>query len=490
MSAAILEPQVSKYTIQRIEKKLQLKAGFLTGRERYALRVRAEQDSSYWNFKRFVVQLGIKGFDEGNVEPLAWLLMRHEIGHVRWTDRELDVENLGYPFDLLNILEDARIEALDGSDFKPLFEHIYRTVYLAAGEKEQEMKANPFNIGILLRWRHYGLETETAMPPALSEEEYDEFLADWDSAITGSIAAKDTGAVSKIAKELYLKWKELFDSAKKTGATIVAGLSEKDLEGLFGKGVDTDPDAEKGTVVVAGGSEPGKGIKTSDDTCPVKDANNFHDAWFDWDMSFITTQTALIRRFLKPPDNAETAYEMSGRRFSIKRIENPPMVPFKKLISSYRTKFEKRVMLVLDGSGSMHNAPWRDGAHIAYILSGIFPLDIYVVTTCNSLPTHITDLEDLRRYCPSGAENYRSLQEMAKKTRYAFGLFLTDAEVEDEDKVFVRDVLSRQMRVGAGYVGDNQSLADVFPVNFYAETLSQKVGMMIALFLKRHFLRS
>ncbi len=87
-----------------------------------------------------------------------------------------------------------------------------------------------------------------------------------------------------------------------------------------------------------------------------------------------------------------------------------------------------------------------------------------------------------------GGENYRSLGTSASV--YPFTLFLTDACVDQTDIDYVKNTLARITRLGAGYVGGAEHrLEDVFPRNFYSERLDQDMARMVALFLRRNFLK-
>ena len=46
--------------VKSLQKRLELLAGFLTGVERFSLRVNERSDDSWWNFKNLTIQIGMK----------------------------------------------------------------------------------------------------------------------------------------------------------------------------------------------------------------------------------------------------------------------------------------------------------------------------------------------------------------------------------------------------------------------------------------------
>ena len=129
------------YTLESLRKRLELLAGFNTGEEKFCLRINAKSSESSWDFKQLVIQIGLKSMETKDVDMLAELLMEHEVGHVIHTSRNIDLKALTYPFDLLNILEDARIEPKRERDFYPLHAHSYRKLYLEREGEEKDRKS-------------------------------------------------------------------------------------------------------------------------------------------------------------------------------------------------------------------------------------------------------------------------------------------------------------------------------------------------------------
>ena len=458
-------------TFDSLRKRLELLAGFHTGEEKFALRINPRSGTSSWDFKRLVIELGLKRIGGRDVDILAELLMEHEVGHVIHTSRNIDLKNLPYPFDLLNILEDARIEPKRERDFQPLHAHSYRKLYLEK-EGEENPFANPFNIGVLLRWQRWGVVTKTEKPPELDEDQYAEFIEDWNRFIDLSIEARSTEHTGGHAQDLYEKWKFLFD--RYNSETPALGGIEGSADAMGGKGPES----------------PEKSAGGSDDHTDDGEVSSdfFGEAWFEWDMPFIQEQARILRQLLAVTSRTETAYTFTGRRFDARRIDNPPLAPFRGVIETLSVVTLKKLLCVLDGSGSMQYDPFMAGSFLAYILSLVFPVDICITTNMSKDPSYVPlkRIDALRGFMAwGGSENYRSLG--SDPSRYSFTLFLTDACVEEEDKRYAR-ALNKIAKVGAGYVGNpSHRLEDVFLRNFYAEDLNQNVGRMVALFLRRHF---
>ncbi|MCL5421546.1 MAG: hypothetical protein M1461_03620 [Nitrospirae bacterium] len=463
----------SHITLDSLRKRLELLAGFQTGEEKFALRIDPRSGESSWDFKRLVIQIGLKRIEGRDVDVLAELLMEHEVGHVMHTSRNIDIEALPYPFDLLNILEDARIETRRERDFHPLHAHSYRKIYLEK-EGEENPFANPFNIGILLRWQRWRVATKTEKPPELYDDQYAEFIEDWNRFLDLSIGARSTEHTGGHAQDLYEKWKFLFD--RYDSKTPALGSIEGSADAMAGKGPKSP---EEGA---GGRDDHGDDGELSPDF--------FGDSWFEWDMPFIQEQAGILRQLLAVRSRTENVYTLTGRRFDARRIENPPLAPFKGVTETLSIIALKRLLCALDGSGSMQYGPFMAGCFLAHILSLVFPVDIFITTNKSKTPIFVPlkRIDVLRGFMAwGGSENYRSLG--SDPARYSFTLFLTDACVEEEDKRYARG-LNKIAKVGAGYVGNpSHRLEDVFMRNFYAEDLSQNVGRMVALFLRRHFTR-
>ena len=154
---------MTNYEIRSLEKGLRLLAGFITDGEKFSLVVRIDSDNSCWNHKTLRIKIGLKGA-EGKEDDIGELLTKHEVGHVLYTSRILNYKKLPFPFPILNILEDARIESLMDTDFGPLHDHSYDTYYLKSTEDDGKKFSVPCNIGILIRWRKWGVDTMTEKP--------------------------------------------------------------------------------------------------------------------------------------------------------------------------------------------------------------------------------------------------------------------------------------------------------------------------------------
>ena len=459
--------------LEYLRKKLEMKAGFLNPRSPFVY-LNEDKDGSYWNFKQNFIQLGIKSIlsrAKGELEKLATLLLAHEISHTLNTNAEV-TEKIDFPFSILNILEDARIEHLisaRGYNFHALHEFSHETFYLENRDYEEMIK-NPYNIGVLLRWRKWGVKTKIDKPDKLTEEEYQEFLSDWEKAIEDSIKATSTDEVARIGKALYEKWKKVFGES--VPENTVTGIEKNEED--FGKGKGKHEEGERRSPF---GREPEE---------VTENPHIFEETPFwNWDEEWIRRTISELRRYLKLPSYTETEYKMTGRRINPVRAENL-LPPFRKRETvSYSIKNHK-LLMVLDGSGSMIGEPFYWASHTARVLSEIFKTDVVITTTARRKPIRINNLNSLRYYPPRGAENYRSLGDIP--FAYDFILFLTDAHVDREDWMYA-EKLSKICKVGAGYVCSERdtavenALKKVFGKYFYAKP--DRIAVESGLFIKR-----
>ena len=335
------------------------------------------------------------------------------------------------------------------------------------------MSKNPYNIGVLLRWQKWGVYTTTEKPDALTEEEYQEFLKDWEKAIDDSIKATSTEEVAKIGKALYEKWEKVFgETAPENTCTGIEESKES-----FGEGKLKEEESGEPPL----GKDPTE-IEENPDLFMSRPL-------FEWDEEWIRRTIAELRRYLKLPSYTDTEYRMTGRRINPVRAENL-LPPFRrKETISYSIK-DHRLLIVIDGSGSMRERPYYWASHTARVLSEFFRVDIVITTTQSYEPIQIRNVDMLRYYPAFGAENYRSLEDLP--TKYDFTLFLTDACVDQLDWEYAGN-LSRTCKVGAGYVHPNMktnvedALRKVFERYFYARP--DRVAVEVGLYLKRLLLR-
>ena len=466
--------------LRHLEKKLSMRAGFLNPRCPSVF-INEDSDTSAWNFKANFIQIGVKTIlekDPGNLEKLSTLLLAHEVSHTLNTDTGV-LEKIDFPFPILNILEDERIERMmeeRGYNFYELHDFSYMFFYWEKPlGKLIPMLRNPYNIGVLLRWRRWGVETKTKKPDVLTEKEYEEFLADWEKAIDSSISATSTEEVAKIGKSLYEKWKKVF--GEKAPENTVTGIEGKEED--FGR---KEKDEEEGEA--HGRDELGRPPEECTPSSDFMSSRPVHR----WDKKWINRTLSELKRYLKLPSYMETEYRMTGRRINPKRAENF-LPPFKRNDSIALSLEKKKLLIVIDNSGSMSGEPryWAD--HTAYVLAKLFNAHIVMTCTGSEKPIWVEKLDDLRFIRAQGTENYRSLGDLPM--RYDFTLFLTDACVDEADWEFAKK-LSRLCKVGAGYVNTvkdsyiENALKEVFSKYFY--TKPDRVAVEVGLFLKRLFL--
>ena len=467
--------------LEYLRKKLEMRAGFLNPSSPFVY-LNEDEDESFWNFKQNFIQLGVKTIlsKGGDLEKLSTLLLAHEVSHTLNTDSEV-VEKIDFPFPILNILEDARIEHLisvRGYDFHDLHQFSYESFYLENRDYENMIK-NPYNIGVLLRWRKWRVEIRTAKPDKLTEEEYEEFLSDWERAIDDSTRATSTEEVVEIGKALYERWKKAFGETPPSNTCT--GIEKR--EASFGKGERKDTEEGKGKSRDELGREPEdvKADPLSFETKPV----------WRWDRRWIQRTLAEIKRYLRLPSYTDTEYRMSGRRINPVRAENL-LSPFRRKETITYSLSDKRLLIVIDGSGSMRRKPFYHASHTAHVLSKLFNTDIVITTTRSVEPIQVKDVNSLQYFSPSmgAGENYRSLRDLP--LRYDFTLFLTDACINRRDWEYAES-LSRRAKIGAGYVMDRKdtaiedALRKVFKRYFY--TKPDRVAVEVGLYIKRLFLR-
>jgi len=454
--------------LKYLAKKLETKAGFLSPRCPFVY-LNEDEDNSYWNYEQNFISIGIKTIlskARDKLEKLATLLLAHEVSHTIHTDTEA-IEKIDYPFEILNVLEDARIEELisvKGFDFHELHRFSYETFYT-----EEEYFKNPYNVGVLLRWRRWGVKTRIEKPDELTEKEFSEFVKDWEDAIDRSIKAKNTEEVVRIGKALYEKWKKIF--GEKAPENTFTGI-EKD-EKDFGRGEE---------VCVIEVPSMGKLGREPEEVKENPHLFSKKPMW-EWNEEWIRKTVAELRRYLKLPSYTEREYSLVGRRINPKRAENL-LPPFKREESITYEIERKRILIVIDGSGSMYREPHYWASHTVRVLSELFQTDVVITTSNSPKPIEIKNIDALRYYESSNEENYRSLGDLPY--RYEFTLFLTDACVNEEDWRYAQNLRCKK---GAGYVNSykdtviEDALRKVFHRYFYAKP--DQVAVEVGLYLKR-----
>ena len=224
---------------------------------KYRVVVNTESSSSWWNSEQLLVHLGgrmpssVKGV-KGKLwdrQVLEGLLI-HELGHVRFTtdvrDQEklkkaIELEKKGKfpgirsvrdllpcPWDIINVLEDRRIEARQMAEFGSReIKNLWEKTVSACGHTKAEnlifshkgYKAN-FNVyNALIAFSiiragtvDFGQPYENSLRRmCFSDKKLLQFREDANEATDKAILATSTAEVAKISSDLYTKWKELFD---------------------------------------------------------------------------------------------------------------------------------------------------------------------------------------------------------------------------------------------------------------------------------------
>ncbi len=224
---------------------------------KYRVVVDTESSASWWSEDIRVVHLGgrmpstIKGVKGKLCSRLVLEgLLIHELGHVRFTTDVRDQEKLKKaserekkgkhpgvrsvrdllpcPWDIINILEDRRIEARQMAEFgdreiKTVWETYTQEIQhnkpenIIFSNRRYKAKFNVYNALItfsLLRAKtvNFGPGYEAGIRRlGYTDKQLLEFREDVHEATDAAIAANDTHAVMKISTTLYEKYKELFD---------------------------------------------------------------------------------------------------------------------------------------------------------------------------------------------------------------------------------------------------------------------------------------
>jgi len=191
---------------KNLEKKLEELARALSPQGWPRVVVRNEEITR-WNFKKNVIIIGVKLIPENRLEEICTLLLGHEMGHYLFTDPQV-IKEIEYPKEIFYILEDARVDEIMSRyfDFSPLYKFAYEAYY------EEEDFKDPFNIGVLLRWKKMGINTRIERPPGLPQQEFQKFIVDWENILERAINAKNSFQVFKIGKEFFDRWRYLFEA--------------------------------------------------------------------------------------------------------------------------------------------------------------------------------------------------------------------------------------------------------------------------------------
>ena len=485
-----------------LRNKLELRAGFLNPKSP-SVYLSQTSDNSFWSFEKNFIQIGIKTVVEKaphEVEKLSTLLLAHEVSHTLHTDPKA-AKGVDFPFQIFNILEDQRIEKLiqkkEGYDFHPLHKFYHNFFYLKS-TYYQTLINNPYNIGVLLRWRRWGVETKVEKPDSLADEEFKEFLSDWERAIEESENAKNTEKVVKIARKLYLKWKHVF--GEEAPPNTVLGIEDGSKES-FGNGEIKENPKQYDLDKPSTSNDPLKEYYNTDKPL-MKSSANYKEileprdtdcfsnkTFFQWNKNWIQGTARELKKKLELPTYEETEYRLTGKRINPARAENF-LPPFKRKETVSLSIRKHKVLIVLDGSGSMYDKPFYWASHIAKILKMFFNCHIVITTTAAKRPILIKDIEKLRYYEPNHSEGYRFLGNLPLK--FDFTIFLTDAIVCREDVNYVK-TLAKRTRICAGYVleeKDNQiidALGSAFPRYFYSSP--RVVATELSILPKNMFLR-
>ncbi len=443
-------------------------------------------DSSFWDYRRNYINIGILPYIHKvnpeekivSLQELALSLFAHEISH---ENHSTIPENVPYPFSLLNILEDERIERLAqkkwGSDFRKMHELSFEIYYKPM---EAETVFNPYNLIILHRWCRWSekikkeladylkkIAQETFITLPIDPQILPDYVSDIEKVLDDATNSESTEKLIQNTIWFYEKWKELFEKDAEKG--IAMGI---------GHGTGTDAgDLEEGQGQEGSCSGDGKGESESCERAKKlsKEAKEFieeelerlsedEEVERDWDLYDEYTQTSEGGYFTFSPrwkldrglveylkkqlkkirwTSRQTQVErtMLGRKPDAKRVENLLPNPMKRRREKVDVHMPK-VLFVIDGSGSMDGYPYKNAVHLAVAFMETFKDKVSVVVTLdngNYFP--VKSVDQLLRYrCNGGRECLNSTQKLL--SHFDLTIYFTDACVRSSDERFLRKIKS------------------------------------------------
>lgn len=224
-------------------------------------------NESFWNWKKNYINVGIltalsTKAEDYDTRDIAKALFYHELSHENHTSVP---KNVPYPFPLLNILEDERIERLavekfdvKEKDFGKLHTFSFDIYYHSSSVSTMaERVFNPYNLIILHRWMRWSDEVkelydyvlhkakEQNCIPAQMEEILPEYTQDVEKVLSDATNSKSTEELIQNTKWFYEKWKHLFTPEAESGLQMGAGHGSGESAGDIGKGYGESEEQDK-----------------------------------------------------------------------------------------------------------------------------------------------------------------------------------------------------------------------------------------------------
>lgn len=469
-------------------------------------------EQSFWNFKKNYINIGLlesfnRQFPAEKLADIAVQLFYHEVSHENNTEVCKEVP---YPFSLLNILEDERIERIASRewavDFSLMHEVSWELFYKRGAKVEDylnkenakdffERVFNPFNYIIVRRWRRWSKVIELDCKKI--EEEYvawkhfaphwirikeiqdklkaergyeytwqidEDFKADVERVLDDATRSENTEKLIENTLWFWEKWKDLLQPEAEVDILMGLGHGEGKKAGdLVDPEEKLEEEAKKwinGELELDEDKEVEKSWSTYEiDEDFIRESRRFMDEPI-WrlDEDLVKRLENVLKRIVYQKKNTKSERTTFGKRIDPRRVENMLPNPMKRNVEAVETIIPK-VLFVVDGSGSMMGNPYRNALHLVTAFENVLGRNVQIVVTTPERACKVSSKELLRFRCDGEVENLISVKEMIESDRYDLIIFFTDAEVLSSDMKFLHQLKESQWREKV--IGMVTTLSDV-----------------------------
>ncbi len=382
-----------------------------------------EDETSYYNLKGNYIVIGRKNYEH---DSQIKALIAHEVGHYHFTsDETKKIEELGVPFALVNILEDARIEKkmVEKYEVKDFFTALHKRSYELYYENNPEAFKNPYNLGVLLRWETYLHIPEERIKNFWEEE----FVNDWRKALEKAENSENTSEVVDIAYELFKKWEEKFSST--SPAVCISpefGENGENLKETFSGKAEIEKKFGNGKFSAEKDGEFPKDI-------PVFKGEGFE--LYPLDYPLIFSEGEKLKRYLRKPKKELTVYSCFGKKVNPRRLVFSSVNIFKKSVKIPERKL--KTLLILDRSGSMSGVPAKNSDTIASILEHA-GLNVDIVVCSTEFAYKVLNVKDLPKIECFGSEGFSRLENFLRNARYDLVVVMSDLFISRSSEKFLK----------------------------------------------------
>lgn len=393
------------------------------------------------------------------MKEIAMLLFAHEVSH---ENHSIIPENVPYPFHLLNILEDERIERLAekkwGVDFKRLHQTSFDVYYRPI---DYFSIFNPYNLIVLHRWSRWSEKVKKAVDKAIEKglkeksltylpvepDRFEEFREDIEKVLDDATNSESTEKMIENTIWFYEKWKEVFEFKGKGikmgighGSGESAGdIDEEDIKQRLSKEAKEFIEEEMRKE----DEEAEREWSTYDRNAQIEESSWYFmdEPVWSFDREKVEFLKKHIRKIRWSSKQTQVERTMLGRRPDARKVENLLPNPMRRRIEKIDTH-EPKVLFVIDGSGSMNGYPYHNAIHIAAAFMEVFKDRVSVVITLDNGKYYpVKSVDDMLRYkCNGGTEYLDSVRDLVKK--FDIVIFFTDACVTEEDEEFLKSIKS------------------------------------------------